>query len=95
MGDYPIYLTGDFNCGRGSDPYNVVAGTFTDAREGAWVEASTMRGTFHGYYDQAYSEIDFVFHSEHSLPIRYEIISKKYENFVSDHYGVMVEFVME
>lgn len=95
VGDYPIYLTGDFNCGRGSDPYNAVAGTFTDAREGAWVEASTMRGTFHGYHDQAYSEIDFVFHSEHSLPIRYEIISKKYENFVSDHYGVMVEFVME
>jgi endonuclease/exonuclease/phosphatase family metal-dependent hydrolase len=95
VGDYPIYLTGDFNCGRGSDPYNVVAGTFTDAREGAWVDASTMRGTFHGYRDQAFSEIDFVFHSEHSLPIRYEIISKKYENFVSDHYGVMVEFVME
>lgn len=95
VGDYPIYLTGDFNCGRGSDPYNAVAGTFTDAREVAWVEASTMRGTFHGYHDQAYSEIDFVFHSEHSLPIRYEIISKKYENFVSDHYGVMVEFVME
>ena len=95
VGDYPIYLTGDFNCGRGSDPYNVVAGTFTDAREGAWVDASTMRGTYHGYRDQAFSEIDFVFHSEHSLPIRYEIISKKYENFVSDHYGVMVEFVME
>ena len=95
IGDYPVFLTGDFNCTEGSDPYNVIAAGLQNARDTAWADHSTVKGSYHGYHDQAFRVIDFVFHSEHSTPIRYEIFSKKYENFVSDHYGVVAEFVME
>jgi endonuclease/exonuclease/phosphatase family metal-dependent hydrolase len=94
-GDYPVYLTGDFNCGRNSEPYSVPAATMFNSHETAWVDHSTVEGTFHGYRDYAFSEIDFVFHSERSTPVNYEIVSKKYDGFVSDHYGVIVQFVHE
>ncbi len=95
VGDYPVYLTGDFNCGKGSDPYNVPAATLLNSHETAWVDLSTMRGTFHGYSGFGGSEIDFVFHNERSTPVSYEIVSKQYDGFVSDHFGVIVNFVIE
>ena len=44
---------------------------------------------------QSGSEIDFIFHDTHSTPIRYEIITKQYDGYISDHYGVVVDFVNE
>ena len=91
-GDYPLYLTGDFNCGVGSSPYSVVAGTLQDAHRTAWQRVSADCGTFHDYNPSGY-EIDFVFHDSHATPVRYEIIAKQYDGYVSDHYGVFAELV--
>ena len=54
--------------------------------------ANSSYGTYHDY--QAYgSEIDFIFHTEKATPIRYEIVTKQYGGYISDHYGVFAEFV--
>ena len=94
-GDYPVYLTGDFNCGVGSEPYSVPASALLNSHETAWADLSTERGTYHGYSGFGGREIDFVFHSEQATPVSYEIVSKQYDGFVSDHFGVIVKFVMD
>lgn len=95
VGDYPVYLTGDFNARVNSGPYEVVASQMLDARRNAWVDRSTVDGTYHGYSTRWASEIDFVFYNEKSTPVSYEIVSKDYDGFVSDHYGVIAEFVLD
>ena len=95
VGDYPVYLTGDFNAHVNSGAYEVAAAQMQDARRTAWVDRSTVDGTYHGYSTRWAMEIDFVFCNEKSTPVQFEIISKDYGGFVSDHYGVIAEFVLE
>lgn len=92
---YPCYLTGDMNTGSHSDTYAAITETFQDSHKTAWADLSTETGTFHGYSGHGYSEIDFVFHDDSSTPVSYEIISKDYDGVVSDHFGVMSEFVLD
>ena len=93
IGQYPFYLTGDFNCYVDSKAYVTAAERLQDSHKTAWTDLSTVQNTFHSYTEEGKSEIDFVFHNNHATPIRYEIVSKSYDGFVSDHYGVFVEFV--
>ena len=92
VGDLPLYLTGDFNCEADSLAYDVVEATLQDAHKTTWKDKSTVWGTYHNYQDYGW-EIDFIFHSRPTTPIYYEIISKQYDGYVSDHYGVIAEFV--
>ena len=93
VGQYTTYLTGDFNCVPESIPYGTVAATLSDSHKTAWIDHSTVSNTYHDYTDEGYSEIDFIFHNDKTTPVSYEIISKKYDGFVADHYGVIAEFV--
>ena len=93
IGQYPFYLTGDFNCRVDSIPYNTATERLLDSHKTAWTDLSTVSNTYHAYTEEGKSEIDFIFHNNHTTPIRYEIISKSYDGYVSDHYGVFVEFV--
>ena len=93
VGQYTTYLTGDFNCSPDSTPYGIVTASLSDSHKTAWVDHSTVSATYHDYTDAGYEEIDFIFHNDGATPISYEIISKKYGGFVSDHYGVIAEFV--
>ena len=93
IGQYPFYVTGDFNCNVDSVPYNTATERLLDAHKTAWVDRSTATRTYHAYKESGGSEIDFIFHNEHTVPVSYEIISKDYGGFVSDHYGVIAEFV--
>lgn len=95
IGQYPFYVTGDFNCHVDSIPYQTATAKLTDAHQVAWVDHSTETRTYHDYKESGGAEIDFVFHNDKTTPVQYEIISKDYEGFVSDHYGVIVEFVNE
>ncbi len=95
IGQYPFYLTGDFNCVVNSIPYNTAASNLSDSHKTAWVDHSTETRTYHAYEERGGSEIDFIFHNEQVTPVRYEIISKGYDGYVSDHYGVVAEFVNE
>ena len=93
IGQYPFYVTGDFNCNVDSVPYNTATERLLDAHKTTWVDRSTATRTYHAYKESGGSEIDFIFHNEHTVPVSYEIISKDYGGFVSDHYGVIAEFV--
>ncbi len=93
IGQYTTYLTGDFNCVSESIPYGTVTATLSDSHKTAWIDHSTVSATYHDYTDEGYDEIDFIFHSGKTTPVSYEIISKKYDGFLSDHYGVIAEFV--
>ena len=95
IGQYPFYLTGDFNCVADSVPYRTVTARLQDSHKTAWVDLSTAENTYHAYTVEGHSEIDFIFHNDHTTPVEYEIISKDYGGFVSDHYGVIAEFVNE
>ena len=93
IGQYPLYLTGDFNCCVGSEAYVTAAEHLQDSHKTAWIDLSTVSNTFHSYTEEGKTEIDFIFHNDHTTPVNYEIISKPYDGYVSDHYGVIVEFV--
>ena len=95
VGDYPLYLTGDFNCYVGSEPYKMATELLEDAHQSAWVDLSTEHRTFHDYREFGGGEIDFIFHNDKSSPISYQILSKGYDGYVSDHYGVLAEFILE
>ena len=93
IGEYPFYLTGDFNCEVNSIPYETVTARLQDSHKTAWEDLSTAVNTYHAYTVEGKSEIDFIFHNDRTTPVQYEIISKDYGGFVSDHYGVIAEFV--
>lgn len=95
IGQYPFYLTGDFNCNVDSIPYNTATARLLDSHKTSWVDVSTETRTYHAYQRRGGSEIDFIFHNDHTTPVQYEIISKDYGGYVSDHYGVIAEFVNE
>ena len=92
VGDLPLYLTGDFNCGPLSGPYTIVTDTLQDAHKTAWKTMADTYGTFHDYQGFG-AEIDFIFHDSHAVPVHYEVVAKQYDGYISDHYGVFVEFV--
>ena len=95
IGEYPFYLTGDFNCTSDSVPYSTAVSKLSDAHRTAWVDYSTETRTYHAYEERGGGEIDFIFHNEKTAPVSYEIISKGYGGYVSDHFGVVAEFVNE
>lgn len=90
----PIYVSGDFNYVPDSPPYLVATEVLMDSRNTAWENLSTVDYTYHGYEQEPNKRtLDHIFHNDDTTPIRYEIISKLYDGFVSDHYGVIVEYV--
>ena len=93
IGQYPFYVTGDFNCFVDSIPYNTATAKLADAHKTTWIDHSTDTRTYHAYKESGGGEIDFIFHNDKTTPVQYEIISKDYEGYVSDHYGVIAEFV--
>ena len=95
FGDFPIYLVGDLNTGSYSTAFQILSDKMLVARDNAWINASTKDYTFHGYSEYGGSLIDHIFYNEYSTPIRYEILSKDYGGYVSDHYGVLTEFIFE
>jgi endonuclease/exonuclease/phosphatase family metal-dependent hydrolase len=93
IGEYPFYMTGDFNTVVGSAAYNAADAGLEDAHKTTLEDASTVTRTYHAYTEDYGNEIDFIFHNDRVTPLRYEIVSKSYGGFVSDHYGVLAEFV--
>lgn len=87
-GQYPIFLTGDFNTTPGKAPYNTVTTMLADTHKKA-ANASEVSGTFHGYL-KPQNEIDFCFFDDEKADaLVYRIQSDDYKGFVSDHYGVI------
>ena len=91
-GQYPIFLTGDFNTTAGKKPYTTVTATLADTHKKAEADASEVKGTFHDYLKPTH-EIDFCFFDDDKAKaVAYRIQSDDYKGFVSDHYGVIGYF---
>lgn len=87
---YPIILTGDFNTGEGSGAYNAASWYLNDTKYQA---PETDSGyTYHDYGKQELL-LDYVFASVNITPLRYSIIRDKInKSYLSDHYGIFVDF---
>ena len=87
-------MSGDFNFKPDSAPYQMATEVLMDSHDTAWKNLSTVDYTYHDYErEPEKTRLDHIFHNDSATPVRYEIISKLYDGFVSDHYGVIVEFV--
>lgn len=95
-GQYPIFLTGDFNTSAGSKPYGKVTEKLTDCHKKAKLDLSDVKGTFHGYNSTPKSEIDFCFYDKNKADaVTFRIQNDYYGGFVSDHYGVIGQFILK
>ncbi|MBQ9098720.1 MAG: endonuclease/exonuclease/phosphatase family protein [Clostridia bacterium] len=94
-GQYPVFLTGDFNTTYGKAPYKTVTATLADAHRVTDLDISTVKGTFHAYSTPK-NEIDFCFFDSKKAEVKvYRILSETYNGFVSDHYGVIGYFQLK
>ncbi len=91
--DYPIILTGDFNCSEGSTAYNTVV-DFGFEPTNKYGEST---GTFNGYRHKngEGSIIDFCFVNEY-IPIRsYKVMPATVnDQYVSDHNAIVSEVML-
>ena len=89
---YPSFLTGDFNCTRGSLGYNALTKVFKDAEKTADKNTSVVTGTVSGYGMSPHKTIDFCLYNEKLHPTYFRITENKYNGDVSDHFGIYTEF---
>ena len=106
-GSSPVVLTGDFNCGRDSDPYRILSqkdSLASDApaafRDTAEVSATPHRGpdsTWNGFKQIAPGHvIDFVF-VRGNIDVRSHatLLAQFNGRFASDHLPVMAELIVK
>ncbi len=95
VGNYPMFLTGDFNALNTSLPYQKISEVFVDSHLTAKENVSAIDYTYHAY-ETAAREIDFVFYDPaYAVADKYHILNDQYNGFVSDHYGVLVDFTAQ
>lgn len=90
---YPVIMTGDFNCTKGTDAYNrIINAGFLNSSEIATVKYGD--GTFHGNSGKN-SVIDFCFVSKGEISVtKYRVCNEKINgDYASDHHPVYVEFI--
>lgn len=93
---YPIYITGDFNATPDSNVYAITANKLLDARTTALEDRSTVQYTFDSYGTKFPGKvIDYCFYSNHSEALFYQVLNDKFGGFVSDHYGVLSQFIIK
>ena len=96
IGKYPIYLTGDFNAKPDSSVYSVATSKLLDARVDAQENRSTIEWTFDSYGSQTPGKIiDYCFYDDQSDALWYKVASDQFGGYVSDHYGVITEFIIK
>lgn len=91
--DYPVVMTGDFNCTAGSAPYNkIISAGYVNSSEVAPEKHGSA--TFHSY-GSASSTIDFCFLKPGKMAaISYRVCDEKIDgDYVSDHHPVYVDFI--
>ena len=88
---YPIILTGDFNCTEGSSAYNII----TDYGFEVTNKYGESKRTFTGYNEEGGDVIDFCFINEYVSAETYKVMPEKInDQFVSDHNGIVAEVLV-
>jgi len=96
LGKYPIYLTGDFNATPNSSVYSIAASKLLDARVEALENRSTVEWTFDSYGTRTPGKIiDYCFYDDRSEALWYTVANDQFGGYVSDHYGVLTEFIIK
>jgi endonuclease/exonuclease/phosphatase family metal-dependent hydrolase len=95
-GNPPIVLTGDFNSGEGTEPYQALAGgegvKLIDSYRAVHPTRAKDEGTFHGFQGtRTGARIDWVLHTEHFAATAAAIDhTSKAGRYPSDHFAVTV-----
>ena len=98
VGEYPTYVTGDFNTSTDSVMYMAMTDLLGDAMEDAEEKEAEVDYTYHNYgAGEKYQEyIDFIFYSDGGrAPAFARILTEQYGGYVSDHYGVFAIFTKD
>lgn len=96
MEQYPIYITGDYNATPTSDVYKTAVKTLLDSHVEAMEDKSDISHTFDSYgTSRNGSRIDYCFYNDRSIAIWYKILNEQFGGYVSDHYGIITEFIIK
>ena len=94
MQQYPTLFCGDFNTKPDGPVYARIIQDVNDSSTNADNDLSEVDHTFHNF-GESNDFIDYIFYTAPLKPTNYRIISDMYKGQVSDHYGVMTDFIME
>lgn len=97
MSQYPMFLTGDFNTTPNSSTYEAAVSKLADPYKSAKENKSTVDYTYHAYGTLAPgSLIDFCFYNKNKVDALWcKIVNDDFGGYVSDHYGVVCEFLLK
>lgn len=89
-GEYPVFITGDFNMTPDDSRLELLLGRFGSARSSAPV--TDNHGTFNGWKKGDGEIIDYIFYRQ-AKALSYRTITDGYGvPFISDHYPIIAEF---
>lgn len=94
MHQYPTLFCGDFNTLPTGPVYSQITQNVKDASTNTENNLSDVDYTYHNF-GKSSDLIDYIFYTEPFKPIAYRIISDMYKGQVSDHYGIMADFMLE
>lgn len=87
----PIALTGDFNETKGMIAYNTISEKLTDSA--SIFENAQTKETYHAWGEITDGEpIDHIFITNGSTTANYQILDNTSNGYISDHYGVYIEW---
>ncbi len=95
--DCPVFSTGDYNCPKGSDPYNVLfsEGIYKAARDDAAERGNHVRST-HGVGSKPSSDpsgsIDHIFYTGNVSTLYFTTLISQPDLNVSDHCPIFADF---
>ena len=90
--DYPIVLTGDFNCTSSSSVYSTI--TKTSLSDSADVSMQAKRASTFTNYGKSDKVIDFIFVTADKIGVSsYKVCNEKINgDYPSDHHPVLIEY---
>jgi endonuclease/exonuclease/phosphatase family metal-dependent hydrolase len=92
---YPVFLTGDFNAIPGSQAYLKLTETFYDARTTALEGTEDTSCTYDNYGLEGTGYIyDYCMCDDGAKALFYKVVNESFDGYVSDHYGVLAQFII-
>ncbi len=91
--DYPLILTGDFNCLSNEKTYKIITSAGVSNAADVAAKKENVGETFHNFGSSS-KIIDFCFENDHGIYIKYYKVVKDIINgaYPSDHYPIYVEY---
>lgn len=96
-GDYPLILSGDFNCGKTSKPITLLKQSLSETSSASKTPSYGPRWTFHGFRGLAGAAeiIDYIFVNSGFSVVRHgNLVDNIDGKFPSDHLPVLAELLI-